>query len=74
MTVTFLAVVSLGPPDDVRIPAENRLTEVGKGLSAALHILTGGRIGPVETDGSLRFHETTADGELGTQSLAPAAP
>lgn len=28
----------------------------------------------VETDGSLRFHETTADGELGTQSLAPAAP
>ncbi|WP_410767053.1 acyl-CoA dehydrogenase family protein [Haloferax sp. DFSO60] len=31
--------------DDVRIPAENRLTEVGKGLSAAFHILTGGRIG-----------------------------
>ena len=31
--------------DDVRIPAENRLTEEGKGLSAALHILTGGRIG-----------------------------
>jgi alkylation response protein AidB-like acyl-CoA dehydrogenase len=29
----------------VRIPAENRLTEEGKGLSAAFHILTGGRIG-----------------------------
>ncbi|WP_134669921.1 acyl-CoA dehydrogenase family protein [Halorussus marinus] len=31
--------------DDVRIPAANRLTEEGKGLSAALHILNGGRIG-----------------------------
>jgi len=31
--------------DDVRIPVENRLTEEGKGLSAALSILTGGRIG-----------------------------
>lgn len=31
--------------DDVRIPVENRLTEEGKGLSAAFHILTGGRIG-----------------------------
>ncbi|KYH26646.1 crotonobetainyl-CoA dehydrogenase [Halalkalicoccus paucihalophilus] len=31
--------------DDVRIPAENRLTEEGRGLSAALSILTGGRIG-----------------------------
>ncbi|USZ67744.1 acyl-CoA dehydrogenase family protein [Halorussus salilacus] len=31
--------------DDVRIPAENRLTEEGQGLSAAFHILTGGRIG-----------------------------
>lgn len=31
--------------DDVRIPAENRLTEEGSGLSAAFHILTGGRIG-----------------------------
>jgi len=31
--------------DDVRIPAENRLTPEGKGLSAALSILTGGRIG-----------------------------
>ncbi|PSP55555.1 acyl-CoA dehydrogenase [Halobacteriales archaeon QS_1_67_19] len=31
--------------DDVRVPAENRLTEEGEGLSAALHILTGGRIG-----------------------------
>ncbi|ELZ17754.1 acyl-CoA dehydrogenase [Haloterrigena salina JCM 13891] len=30
--------------DDVRIPAENRLTEEGRGLSAAFHILTGGRI------------------------------
>ncbi|WP_265111954.1 acyl-CoA dehydrogenase family protein [Halosolutus halophilus] len=30
--------------DGVRIPAENRLTEEGKGLSAAFHILTGGRI------------------------------
>ncbi|GAB3676455.1 acyl-CoA dehydrogenase family protein [Halopiger thermotolerans] len=30
--------------DDVRIPAENRLTEVGKGLKAAFSILTGGRI------------------------------
>ncbi|SEV84530.1 acyl-CoA dehydrogenase family protein [Natrinema salifodinae] len=30
--------------DDVRIPAENRLTEEGAGLSAAFHILTGGRI------------------------------
>ncbi|WP_435333188.1 acyl-CoA dehydrogenase family protein [Haloarchaeobius sp. TZWWS8] len=30
--------------DDVRIPAEYRLTEEGKGLSAAFHILTGGRI------------------------------
>ena len=31
--------------DGVRIPAENRLTEEGKGMSAALSILTGGRIG-----------------------------
>ncbi|MDH5019772.1 acyl-CoA dehydrogenase family protein [Halobacterium rubrum] len=31
--------------DDCRIPAENQLTEEGRGLSAALHILTGGRIG-----------------------------
>jgi len=31
--------------DGARIPAENRLTEEGKGLSAALSILTGGRIG-----------------------------
>jgi alkylation response protein AidB-like acyl-CoA dehydrogenase len=31
--------------DGVRIPAENRLTEEGRGLSAALSILTGGRIG-----------------------------
>ncbi len=31
--------------DGVRIPAENRLTEEGRGLAAALSILTGGRIG-----------------------------
>ncbi|WP_318569156.1 acyl-CoA dehydrogenase family protein [Salinigranum marinum] len=31
--------------DEVKIPAENRLTPEGKGLSAAFHILTGGRIG-----------------------------
>ncbi|PAU83659.1 acyl-CoA dehydrogenase [Halorubrum salipaludis] len=31
--------------DDCRIPAENRLTEEGKGLSAAFRTLTGGRIG-----------------------------
>ena len=31
--------------DGVRIPAENRLTEEGRGLSAALSVLTGGRIG-----------------------------
>jgi alkylation response protein AidB-like acyl-CoA dehydrogenase len=31
--------------DDVRLPAENRLTEEGRGLSAAFSILTGGRIG-----------------------------
>jgi hypothetical protein len=30
--------------DDVRIPAEYQLTEEGRGLSAAFHILTGGRI------------------------------
>ncbi|WP_435193920.1 acyl-CoA dehydrogenase family protein [Natronomonas sp. EA1] len=30
--------------DDVRIPEENRLTEVGKGLSAAFSTLTGGRV------------------------------
>ncbi|MXR51471.1 acyl-CoA dehydrogenase [Halovenus sp. WSH3] len=30
--------------DDARIPAENRLTEVGEGLKAALSTLTGGRI------------------------------
>ncbi|MXV60572.1 acyl-CoA dehydrogenase [Natronorubrum sp. JWXQ-INN-674] len=30
--------------DDVRIPAENRLTEVGRGLQAAFSILTGGRV------------------------------
>ncbi len=30
--------------DDVRIPAENRLTEVGKGLKAAFSVLTEGRI------------------------------
>ena len=31
--------------DDVRIPEANQLTEVGKGLSAAFQILTGGRVG-----------------------------
>jgi len=31
--------------DGVRIPASNRLTEEGRGLAAALSILTGGRIG-----------------------------
>ena len=31
--------------DGVRVPAENRLTPEGEGLSAALSILTGGRIG-----------------------------
>ncbi len=31
--------------EDARIPADYRLTEEGKGLSAALSILTGGRIG-----------------------------
>ncbi|MFB6183594.1 MAG: acyl-CoA dehydrogenase family protein [Haloarculaceae archaeon] len=31
--------------DDVRIPAANRLTPVGRGLSAALSILNGGRVG-----------------------------
>jgi len=31
--------------DGVRLPVENRLTPEGEGLSAALHILTGGRIG-----------------------------
>ncbi|MEF8840915.1 MAG: acyl-CoA dehydrogenase family protein [Haloarculaceae archaeon] len=30
--------------DDVRIPEANRLTEVGRGLSAALEVLTGGRV------------------------------
>jgi alkylation response protein AidB-like acyl-CoA dehydrogenase len=30
--------------DDARIPAANRLTEEGRGLSAALSILTGGRV------------------------------
>ncbi|PSQ59185.1 MAG: acyl-CoA dehydrogenase [Halobacteriales archaeon SW_9_67_25] len=30
--------------DDARIPAENRLTEVGKGLKAAFSVLTEGRI------------------------------
>ncbi|ELY44771.1 MULTISPECIES: acyl-CoA dehydrogenase family protein [Natronorubrum] len=30
--------------DDVRIPAENRLTEVGRGLKSAFSILTGGRV------------------------------
>ena len=31
--------------DNARIPAENRLTEKGRGLATALSILTGGRIG-----------------------------
>ena len=31
--------------DGVRIPTEYRLTEEGRGLSAALHILTNGRVG-----------------------------
>jgi alkylation response protein AidB-like acyl-CoA dehydrogenase len=31
--------------DDVRIPAEYQLTEEGRGLAAALSILTGGRVG-----------------------------
>jgi alkylation response protein AidB-like acyl-CoA dehydrogenase len=31
--------------DGARIPVENRLTEEGRGLSAALRILTGGRVG-----------------------------
>jgi alkylation response protein AidB-like acyl-CoA dehydrogenase len=30
--------------DDVHVPAENQLTEVGKGLKAAFSILTGGRV------------------------------
>jgi len=30
--------------DDVHVPAENRLTEVGRGLSAALRTLTSGRV------------------------------
>jgi len=30
--------------DDVRIPEANRLTEVGRGLSAALEVLIGGRV------------------------------
>ncbi|PSP45016.1 acyl-CoA dehydrogenase [Halobacteriales archaeon QH_6_66_25] len=30
--------------DDARIPADNQLTEVGKGLKAAFSILTGGRV------------------------------
>ena len=30
--------------DGVRVPVENRLTEEGRGLSAAFHVLTGGRI------------------------------
>ena len=30
--------------DDVRVPEENRLTEIGRGLSAALEVLTGGRV------------------------------
>jgi alkylation response protein AidB-like acyl-CoA dehydrogenase len=30
--------------DALRVPAENRLTEEGRGLSAALHSLTGGRV------------------------------
>ena len=30
--------------EDARIPAENRLTEVGRGLKAAFSILTGGRV------------------------------
>ncbi len=31
--------------EDARVPVENRLTEVGRGLSAAFSILTGGRVG-----------------------------
>jgi alkylation response protein AidB-like acyl-CoA dehydrogenase len=31
--------------EEVPVPAENRLTPEGKGLSAAFHILTGGRVG-----------------------------
>jgi alkylation response protein AidB-like acyl-CoA dehydrogenase len=31
--------------DGARIPAENRLTEVGRGLASAFRMLTGGRIG-----------------------------
>jgi len=30
--------------EDARIPAENRLTEVGRGLEAAFSVLTGGRV------------------------------
>jgi alkylation response protein AidB-like acyl-CoA dehydrogenase len=55
------AGVTVGPPEDklglrasdttslsfdgVRVPVDSRLTEEGRGLSAALSILTGGRIG-----------------------------
>ncbi|WP_276254040.1 acyl-CoA dehydrogenase family protein [Halomontanus rarus] len=42
--------------DEVRIPAENRLTEEGRGLSAAFRILTDGRIGIAAQSVGLAAH------------------
>ncbi|MCU4740377.1 acyl-CoA dehydrogenase family protein [Halobacteria archaeon AArc-m2/3/4] len=42
--------------DGVRIPAENRLTEEGRGLSAAFEILTDGRIGIAAQSVGLAAH------------------
>ena len=42
--------------DEVEIPAENRLTPVGDGLSAAFHILTDGRIGIASQSVGLARH------------------
>ncbi|GAB3027198.1 acyl-CoA dehydrogenase family protein [Natronobiforma cellulositropha] len=62
--------------DGVEIPAENRLTPVGEGLSAAFHILTDGRLGIAAQSVGLARHaleETLSYTQERTQFGKPLA-